>query len=341
MDTLESTNCQLCGSGRSEKLFAGEDQQFVKNGKEFAVVRCAECGLRYVNPRPSAGEIASYYPSVYFGEPPRRESSAKRLVKHVSRRIKRAILEDYYGYPCSGRSYPWRIVRKCLLFPEWIWRVVRGKDAIPYVGQGRLLDVGCGIGVNLKRFQEEGWNVYGVEAGPVAAQYAKQMVGDDRVYTGTIESTSLPEASFDVVIFNHSLEHMLHPGEALKQVARLLKPHGRLVVAVPNASGMEARLFGPRWIGWDLPRHLFHFDKDTLTALLRNSGFEVERLRSGKGSAFFVMTADKCLASPFLRALLTSKIIERLIIRPLCIIAGHLGYGTEIRVYAKKDQVEA
>ena len=191
------------------------------------------------------------------------------------------------------------------------------------------------MGVNLKTFQENGWDVRGVEMSPIAVARAIELVGD-RVHQGTLDTAPFKPESFDVIVFSHSLEHMFKPAEVLGQATRLLKPGGMVAIMVPNAAGLEARLFGVHWIGWDLPRHLFHFDRHTICALLKNSGVEVVRVTTGKGSAFFTASLSVYFTGRFSRTLPAQKAIDRFVVRPLTLIAGHLGYGTEVTVYAVK-----
>jgi len=110
------------------------------------------------------------------------------------------------------------------------------------------------------------------------------------------------------------------------------------VVTVPNAGSMEARLFGRWWFPWDPPRHLYHFGRASLTSLLGRAGFRVVRLRTGVGALFFMASLDRvwrhvCGG----RKLPLRIVIEKLIAQPFSLLMGHLGLGTEITVYAKKD----
>lgn len=332
----EGAHCQLCESGRFQTLFIGGDVLCRKDGFEFAVVQCAECGLRYVHPQPTASDLQSFYPPFYYaGDITRIRTGLELLAKRFAKRIRRVILEEYYGYPTTCQSSLWRTFRKWLFFPDWCLRRAKGRDFLPYIGTGKLLDVGCGRGVNLMAFQDQGWNVSGIEISASAAQQARALVGDC-VHEGTLDTAPFRDESFDLIVFNHSLEHMFKPKMALLRAARLLKPEGMLVITVPNSDGVEARLFGQQWIGWDLPRHLFHFDRSTLLALLDKVGCAAIVVRTGKGSAFFMASLDQILKERHTDRVPFRKLIEKLIVKPLCLVAGHLGYGTEITVYAVK-----
>ena len=75
----------------------------------------------------------------------------------------------------------------------------------------------------------------------------------------------------------HVLEHLHDPKGALLEARRILRPGGRLVVAVPNFSSLQARWAGAAWFHLDLPRHLWHFPLAALRRLLADCGFEIRR----------------------------------------------------------------
>lgn len=133
-----------------------------------------------------------------------------------------------------------------------------------------LLDIGCGDGHFLKAASKQGWRVAGTELNPEAALAA-----------GIEVSSSLSGiehlAPFGCITLWHSLEHLRNPMDNLFELAPLLSPGGTVIVAVPNAQGWQARLFGRNWLHLDVPRHLFHFGPNTLKRLLVGAGLEVIR----------------------------------------------------------------
>ncbi len=82
---------------------------------------------------------------------------------------------------------------------------------------------------------------------------------------------------FDVVTMWHTLEHFTDPKHTLEEVRSVLAKDGTLIVAVPDAAGLQASLFRGRWFHLDVPRHLYHFSQDALTSLLGRVGFSVTR----------------------------------------------------------------
>lgn len=139
---------------------------------------------------------------------------------------------------------------------------------------GRVLDIGCGNGVFLREMQKRGWQIIGLETNHQAAQVCQEMFGIERIFEGPLEKFSLSKESFNLVTFFHVLEHLPDPTQDLKKCFTLLRPGGTLVVNVPNASSLEAKLFWPNWYGLDIPRHLSQFRKTDLLKIIEKTGFE-------------------------------------------------------------------
>jgi len=333
---MEEVACGGCGSDQAMMVLRQRDLAHTVSDEEFTVVQCLSCGLLYLNPRPDQTEIGRFYPPQYFSdETLKARSKLERGLKQWSNAVKRWIREDFYGYP-GPRLPRWvKVLRRFLLRPEKARRVVRGREIIPWVGGGRLLDVGCGPGVNLAMLQGQGWEVYGLDTSDVAVERARAVVGD-RVRRGELLDTPYPDGFFDCLLFSHSLEHMYNLLAVLREARRILADHGRLVITLPNAGSFEARLFGRWWFPWELPRHLYHFEKATLTHVLVGAGFRTERIRTGVGSLYFMASLERVFIHRLGRRLPAKWLIERLIAKPFCMVAGHLGYGTEITVYAVK-----
>lgn len=336
---METVSCDLCGSDESEVLIRQQDLLLAVTDEEFTVVRCRHCGLVFLNPRPSGSLIGTYYPTVYYPPVTAKPLSSSTKRKKFSARMKRWVLEDYYGYPSVDPAGLIRTLRRALLWPDKTFREFMGRHPIPWRGEGKVLDVGCGAGGNLKVLEEQGWNVSGIEISSVAAAHARALVAGT-IHTGTLESAPFAPGSFDLILMNHSLEHFPSPLDGLRRVRRLLKDDGILVVSVPNVNSLEVKLFGWWWFGWDPPRHFYHFEKHTLSQALSQAGFRPFRYRTGTGAVFFMASLDRFWKLRFQKEAPFRKLIDRLVARPVSLIAGHLGYGTEMTVYALKQPVD-
>ena len=129
-----------------------------------------------------------------------------------------------------------------------------------------MLDIGCGEGTQMVAAQADGWQVVGTELHPDALRRLGLSVFRDL--------TELPDQpAFDCITLWHSLEHMRDPLSTIRAARARLSRHGVLLLAVPDNGGLQAKLFGKHWLHLDVPRHLYHFGRPSLTALLKAAGF--------------------------------------------------------------------
>jgi SAM-dependent methyltransferase len=137
---------------------------------------------------------------------------------------------------------------------------------------GPVLDVGAGDGTLVEAFVRHGREAVGLE--PYAAE------PQPHIRKAEVEDV---DGTWSAVIFWHSLEHLRQPARALSHAATLLSPGGTLIIAVPNATSMQARAFGDRWLALDLPRHLVHLSPPALLAKIEALGLRVERVSYMRG----------------------------------------------------------
>jgi SAM-dependent methyltransferase len=260
----DATPCPLCGRDDAELVLEAQDPAPTTGpGLLFAVVRCRACGIWYTNPRPDARSIGAFYPSDYS---PHRRPRKMRLAKS------RSLFGRF-----SGRSCPER------------------RGDLPWHGQGRLLDFGCGGGGFLKRMADQGWKVTGLDAAVGAVRRVQDEFGL-RALVGSLPHPDLQPCSFDVLSMWHSLEHVHDPLAILREAYQLLVPGGKLIVACPNIDGLPFRWFGSAWFGLDLPRHMVHFTPRTLTEMLTAAGFYPGRVRQVRHSDWLRSSAKTAAA---------------------------------------------
>jgi SAM-dependent methyltransferase len=214
---------------------------------KFAVLKCEDCELAFTWPRLEGHDFNVYYPvctypSYRSEQGDGRGGSFDRLIKAIAQRRRDRWL--------GGGPY-----EHLLCQPP-----------------GKLLDVGCGVGHQGGAFIDRGWEVWGVEPSPAAAEQAR--IRGLHVHTGTLTDSGFDDEMFDAVILNHSLEHIPEPAGTLTTLNRLLRPGGVLAIAVPNYDCWQRKLFGSNWFHLDLPRHLQHFTAETLERIVRSAGLD-------------------------------------------------------------------
>jgi 2-polyprenyl-3-methyl-5-hydroxy-6-metoxy-1,4-benzoquinol methylase len=139
---------------------------------------------------------------------------------------------------------------------------------------GTLLDVGCGIGTFLRLARDEGYEASGVELSSYAAEYAKNNFGLS-VFNGELPDADFAPKSFDIITLWHILEHVADPKKFLKEVNRLLKKDGLLVIEVPNIGSIAAKFSLMNWELMAPKEHLFYFKPHIISRILKETGFRI------------------------------------------------------------------
>jgi 2-polyprenyl-3-methyl-5-hydroxy-6-metoxy-1,4-benzoquinol methylase len=208
---------------------------FVKNG--FSFVRCDECGLVYVNPQ---------------------------LDEHV-------VLDQYRSAETSDLWFDvLTSPRQQELDRAKFSHVLEHLE--PYRRDGRILDVGCSIGLFLDLARQRGWHGIGIELAARAREYART-VHDLEVLDVPLAEASIEAEAFDAVTLLSVLEHANDPRALLSECARVLRPGGGLYVIVPNVESLACRVLRERARSFDGRNHLVYFSRSTLDAMLERTGF--------------------------------------------------------------------
>lgn len=157
---------------------------------------------------------------------------------------------------------------KYWLFARWIRRFVDGRKVI------RTLEIGCGQGDLLRAFQSDPhFEARGLDYADAPLRYAESL--GLRVDKGDIESMKFADASFDLVVALHVLEHVHDLNGTLGEINRVLRPDGLVFVLCPCVTHIKARLAGEGWKYLGPPGHLWYFSPATLSRFLQKFGFTV------------------------------------------------------------------
>lgn len=241
---FETVACNGCGSTQAVRLFdireSPDERQppAWRGSATIPVVRCAGCGLVFLNPRYDDARLTALYqdPQMFIGtiDPEGRSRSI-------------------------ANERPLRVSR----FRDEVTALRRFRTG------GRLLDIGCGLGFFLEALGPD-FDAIGLEWSAPVVQMMRDL--PLKVHESRFPAQPFAPASFDIVSFHNMLDHLPDPAGALKIAHDLLVPGGLLMLSLVNFGGIAAKVYGPgfRLLG---PNHLYYFTPRTLKRYLRQAGF--------------------------------------------------------------------
>lgn len=188
--------------------------------------------------------------------------------------------EDYISHTDNKRS----LFEKAYHFVKQI--ALKNKLALInslQPNKGRILDIGAGTGDFLLTAQENGWQTIGVEPSPRAKGIAIK-----KGISFVEDTKELESNSFDTITMWHVLEHVPDLDSQIKELKRLLKPDGTLIIAVPNYKSFDAKHYGAFWAAYDVPIHFWHFSKKAIQLLFAKEGMKLQKVLPMKFDSFYV-----------------------------------------------------
>jgi len=195
---------------------------------------------------------------------------------------------------------------------------------------GKTLEIGCSVGILLSILKEKGWEVWGVEPSISAKAAGKKGI---KVVNNVFEKADLPKGYFDLIILNHTLEHLEDPRGILKKARTLLQKGGKIFVDVPNFGSLSSNLLGRRWPYLAPSEHLHHFEPPTLKKLIKMAGFKVI-FESSHSGIFDLGSPVKGLYEELLTR--PRGFIKYLITAPGALFATLIGRGISLTVVGEK-----
>ncbi len=269
--------CLLCGTPGRPLYSALRDRLFDAPG-EWDLKQCPDssCGLIWLDPMPVREDIALAYKS-YFTHRDNHQPAPDTWRHRLSRKAGQGYLALRYDY-AEPLHLPWRKWLGVLVFfnPDLRADLDFSVFYLPVAPRQQLLEVGCGNGKMLKRMQELGWEVQGIDIGPEAVVMAKDK--GLKVIRGELSNQHFPDDHFDAVVMSHVIEHVLNPIDLMRECHRILKPGGKLVLITPNSKGWGHFLYAEAWFHLDPPRHVQIFSPSTLHSLAQEGDFTTRRV---------------------------------------------------------------
>jgi 2-polyprenyl-3-methyl-5-hydroxy-6-metoxy-1,4-benzoquinol methylase len=238
MNKQQLDACPACGS-TSFRHF-GEIRDHYYSKEVFPIEECSSCGLRFTQDRPDAESIGAYYDSSNYAS-------------HDSKGKASLFLKIY------GMARDWMLEHKYKLVrqfkPEW----------------NRVLDYGTGEGFFVEYLQKKGLKAEGIEPSEVARKNFKSRTGSNLFAS----ANDLPaDKSYQAISLWHVLEHIHELRPTMEKLCSHLENKGIMVIAVPNQQSKDAKDFGADWAAWDVPRHLYHWDDNSLTKFMSSLGLK-------------------------------------------------------------------
>lgn len=239
------------------------------SGEEFQLISNLKFGYLETTPQPPLEKLSGYYESDDY-------------ISHTN--FKRNLFEKAY-----------HTVRNISLKQKL--KLINSFNS----EEKKLLDIGCGTGAFLKTALDNGWQISGIEPNKKARTIANETC-DGFIYN-TDKLESYKDQSFDVISLWHVLEHLPNLEKQVSILKKLLKPNGTLVIAVPNYKSYDAIHYKNFWAAFDVPRHLWHFSKASISKLFLKENMKVEKTLPMFFDAFYVCFLSEKYKRSFIKLL--------------------------------------
>ncbi len=247
------SSCPVCGSNEIENYLQAKD--YTVSGKVFPVIQCKKCTAAFTNNIPALQDIGAFYKSNNYIS---HSDTAKGLVNKLYHQVRNITL-------VSKKKLVTRFTQK---------------------STGNILDIGCGTAAFLHTMKLAGWQITGLEPDDNAREKAQSLYQISPLPSENFKT--LPANSFDAITLWHVLEHVHDLHGYLQQIKVLLKPTGKLFVAIPNYTSYDATKYGQYWAAYDVPRHLYHFSPASITALMIAHQLKVAAIKPMWFDSFYV-----------------------------------------------------
>ena len=294
---ISLAKCPICKDVNFIKKLTCKDHTTSK--ENFNIVSCETCDFRFTNPRPLEKTLKKYYnPDTYISH----TNNSKGLFNWMYQKI---------------RTY-----------------AVKGKVALLKSAKkdGLHLDIGCGTGEFLHACKKAGFSTKGIEPATLAREQAIRNY--DLSISKNPDLSQYSNSKFDSISMWHVLEHIPNLNETISHLNRISKPNGKLLIAVPNHKSWDANYYKEFWAAWDVPIHLWHFSKKTISLIFKKHGFKLVKTRPMRFDSYYVSLLSEEFKSG------KKNFIKGFIIGFISNLFGAFtkkGYSSTIYVFEKKN----
>ncbi len=264
--------CPICGGAEHELVFETRNRLFGTD--DVSCLRKCACGMRLTSPQPTDETLARLYATQEYYT-----HAAPGLKERLRARTRRWQLRGPLAGLRAALERATDISRFTTRFAPGHFALRRGMKMLDFgCGGGDIAVLGLGLVLEVVGVEPDGQ-----ARAAAAARGVRAVVSLDGLPAGE---------RFDRIIIRHVLEHVPDPVGVLSELGRRLTPQGRLLVAVPNVEAYQAEVFGEHWIGYDMPRHLWHFSRDTLRRAAEKAGLGVEWIGTVELRGFAVKSVE-------------------------------------------------
>ena len=246
----EIKNCLVCNSTSFEEHLKSKD--FSVSKEDFTILKCKDCNFHFTNPRPKNEDLGRYYISDHYIS---HNNTSKNLFEKVYQLVRRIAIKGKYNL-ISG-----------------------------FFNKGKILDIGCGTGDFLNKCKSEGWETKGIEPSDIAR---KQAIKNHSLYVEENTDLTKINGEFDIITMWHVLEHVTELNQTVIELNRLLNTNGKAIIAVPNYKSYDSSFYKKYWAAYDLPIHLYHFSKESISKLFEKHKFSLVKTKGMKFDSYYV-----------------------------------------------------
>jgi SAM-dependent methyltransferase len=253
---IKKTTCKICKETNQNNIYIGKEMMYGTREK-FEYFQCKNCDCLQITQIPN--DLSKFYPSdSYYSMTTDNSVYYKNPFKNFYKYLKdNLILNILHKYPLWLESGGDEIV--------YGMRSMTNLKKINH--NSKILDIGCGSGVLLYRLRNAGfYNATGNDP------FTKEIITESGEKIISNKSFNESKDKYDLVMMHHSLEHVPNPVEVLKDIKKILKPNGQILIRIPYVDSYCWEQYKEQWMQMDPPRHLFLHSKKSIQIMLKEAG---------------------------------------------------------------------